>query len=690
MVFNGELTKQRTLRKKLMANYMVIICLIANVRLKYKNKTKMTRNLRESFFFYLCDLINKIDIIGHSPTWSAAPIPNKSTRSIVMATKIDKLKLAQTINDLPELDSETKSQLLQLIHERKQYGLVWEEHHEEVEQQMQTQLPVLVEDKSKFIDSADPNAPNHILIEGDNLLALTTLTYTHKEKIDVIYIDPPYNTGNKDFIYNDHIVGTDDDYRHSKWLSFMSKRLRIAKTLLSDKGVIFISIDDNEQAQLKMLCDEIFGAGNFVACYLWNKTSTPPALSKKVRRTHEYIVCYTKQNDSQQKFVGLVNDGGDAPLLNEGNKEIVLSFPANYVFTSLPNGIYKAGRKERVELLNDVEVQGGIIKSAFQLRGHFRWTQDTLNNEIGKQCKLIVKSDKFAIRYCRQDERTVAPPNFITQRFYADTTIDREMGVDTNERAGEELVAILGSKVFDFPKPMSLVKYIIRFLDNKSATILDFFAGSGTTLHATMQLNAEDGGHRQCILITNNENNICEEVTYERNKRVIQGYTTPKGESVAGLTANKLRYYRTDFVARESSLTAKKQLMLAATDLLCIKESIYTECHTFGNLRLRSSVVRYFADADAQMLIIYNPDAIDTIVAEISRMDIISPIRIYVFSANDYAYNADFEAVDNKVLLCALPAAIYNAYRKVLSKKQQPQDEPATADTELTVEEDTL
>lgn len=607
-----------------------------------------------------------------------------------MATKMDKIKLAQTINDLPELDSETKSQLLQLIHERKQYGLVWEEHREEVEQQMQTQLPVLVEDKSKFIDSADLNAPNHILIEGDNLPALTTLTYTHKEKIDVIYIDPPYNTGNKDFIYNDHFVGTDDDYRHSKWLSFMSKRLRIAKTLLSDKGVIFISIDDNEQAQLKMLCDEIFGAGNFVACYLWNKTSTPPALSKKVRRTHEYIVCYTKQNGSQQKFVGLVNDGGDAPLLNEGNKEIVLSFPANYVFTSLPNGIYKAGRKERVELLNDVEVQGGIIKSAFQLRGHFRWTQDTLNNEIGKQCKLIVKSDKFAIRYCRQDERTVAPPNFITQRFYADTTIDREMGVDTNERAGEELVAILGSKVFDFPKPMSLVKYIIRFLDNKSATILDFFAGSGTTLHATMQLNAEDGGHRQCILITNNENNICEDVTYERNKRVIQGYTTPKGESVAGLAANKLRYYRTDFVARESSLTAKKQLMLVATDLLCIKESIYTECHTFGNLRLRSSVVRYFADADAQMLIIYNPDAIDTIVAEISRMDIISPIRIYVFSANDYAYNADFEAVDNKVSLCALPAAIYNAYRKVLPKKQQPQDEPATTDTELTFEEDTL
>lgn len=211
-----------------------------------------------------------------------------------MATKIDKLKLAQTINDLPELDSETKSQLLQLIHERKQYGLVWEEHHEEVEQQMRTQLPVLVEDKSRFIDSADPNAPNHILIEGDNLPALTTLTYTHKEKIDVIYIDPPYNTGNKDFIYNDRFVGTDDDYRHSKWLSFMSKRLRIAKTLLSDKGVIFISIDDNEQAQLKMLCDEIFGAGNFICNFIRTNKSGSGHDSREISIEYDYVLFYAK------------------------------------------------------------------------------------------------------------------------------------------------------------------------------------------------------------------------------------------------------------------------------------------------------------------------------------------------------------------------------------------------------------
>ncbi len=612
-----------------------------------------------------------------------------------MATKMDKIKLAQTINDLPELDSETKSQLLQLIHERKQYGLVWEEHREEVEQQMQTQLPVLVEDKSKFIDSADPQAPNHILIEGDNLPALTTLTYTHKEKIDVIYIDPPYNTGNKDFIYNDHFVGTDDDYRHSKWLSFMSKRLRIAKTLLSDKGVIFISIDDNEQAQLKMLCDEIFGAGNFVGTFvrLSTKSGKTPV---NFMVSHEYILCYANKKDVF-RGVPFKDDSykyEDEFLATRGAYNLKQPLDCNsisyspsldYVIEHDGRLYYPGGDKEKYE-----KRKSGDYNSKDYA---WRWSKDLY--EFGLQNGWIVfRGNKIYTKgylgavIAKDDDKNYTIQYIDKERKRS--TIDFISNEYSNDVAKKQLARFELNCPFDFPKPYNLISDLIATHISKSATILDFFAGSGTTLHATMQLNAEDGGHRQCILITNNENNICEEVTYERNKRVIQGYTTPKGEPVAGLTANKLRYYRTDFVARESSLTAKKQLMLAATDLLCIKESIYTECHTFGNLRLRSSVVRYFADADAQMLIIYNPDAIDTIVAEISRMDIISPIRIYVFSANDYAYNADFEAVDNKVSLCALPAAIYNAYRKVLPKKQQPQDEPATTDTELTFEEDTL
>ena len=180
-----------------------------------------------------------------------------------MATKIDRDALRQHIKQLEGLTDDERAALLELVNTKK-YGLVWENHPEDVEERLRTHLPVLEEVKERYIPGSTPSSPNHILIEGDNLEALTALTYTHEGKIDVIYIDPPYNTGKKDFRYNDSYVDNDDSYRHSKWLSFMSKRLRIAKRLLSDRGVIFISIDDNEQANLKLLCDGIFGESTFM------------------------------------------------------------------------------------------------------------------------------------------------------------------------------------------------------------------------------------------------------------------------------------------------------------------------------------------------------------------------------------------------------------------------------------------
>lgn len=181
----------------------------------------------------------------------------------------DRHKLIDRINTLEGLTDDERSALLGLLREHKTYGLVWEDKPEEVVELLRNELPVLVEVKDRALTDAGPDAPNHILIEGDNLKALATLAYTHAGKIDVIYIDPPYNTGNKDFIYNDSYVDSEDSYRHSKWLSFMSRRLRIAKKLLSERGVIFISIDDNEQANLKLLCDsaELFGEKNFVGTF---------------------------------------------------------------------------------------------------------------------------------------------------------------------------------------------------------------------------------------------------------------------------------------------------------------------------------------------------------------------------------------------------------------------------------------
>ena len=152
----------------------------------------------------------------------------------------------------------------------KKYGLVWEEHEEAVDVQMKTQIPVFTEIKEKEI-CADENGAYNFLLEGDNLHSLYLLEKTHKGKIDVIYIDPPYNTQNKDFVYDDNLIGFDDGFRHSKWLSFMAERLTVAKKLLSDKGCIFISIDDNEVAQLKLMCDEIFGESAFVTQLVWEK-----------------------------------------------------------------------------------------------------------------------------------------------------------------------------------------------------------------------------------------------------------------------------------------------------------------------------------------------------------------------------------------------------------------------------------
>lgn len=230
-----------------------------------------------------------------------------------------------------------------------------------------------------------------------------------------------------------------------------------------------------------------------------------------------------------------------------------------------------------------------------------------------------------------------------------------------------------------------MISRILQISSLDHSIILDFFAGSGTTLHATMQLNSEDGGHRKCILVTNNENNICEEVTYERNRRVIQGYTNAKGEEVPGLTKNNLRYYRTGFVGRSRSMQNMRKLVNLATDMLCIKENLYTEQTTFGEQKTHKGVFRYFDDGNKKMLIIYREEVIDELVDIIYDMDVDQPIKVYVFSPSEDPWEGSFEDVSDKVELCALPQAIYNTYRRILPKKKDavvmPEDD-ALATTE--------
>lgn len=259
----------------------------------------------------------------------------------------------------------------------------------------------------------------------------------------------------------------------------------------------------------------------------------------------------------------------------------------------------------------------------------------------------------------------------------------------SNDNAKKELSNIFGDAPFDYPKPTSILRYLLPTLPNVGF-VLDFFAGSGTTLQAVMQLNADDGGKRQCILCTNNENGICENVTYERNKRVINGYTRPNGEAVEGLHNNNLRYYRTDFVGRRRTPQNMRRLMLLSSDMLCIKENLYTEHDEFGGMETMKNGFRYFSDGKKQMLIVYNEEAIYDIVDAIENMDVADPIIVYVFSPGNDAWNSEFESVSDKVRLTALPTAIYNAYKRVLPKPKTTLLNPEEAPKEEKKETETL
>ena len=445
----------------------------------------------------------------------------------------DRRKLIKRVQTLDGITDDERAALLGLLRESKTYGLVWEDKPEDVEERLREELPVLTEVSDRAIISENPDAPNHIIIEGDNLEALSTLAYTHAGKIDVIYIDPPYNTGNKDFIYNDSYVDSEDSYRHSKWLSFMSKRLRIAKKLLSDRGVIFISIDDNEQANLKLLCDEIFNGFTFISSIIWRKQGGGKSDSKYIANNTEYILCYG--NKETERFS---TQAPDAEIFNKtdenGRKYRLMSLDfgslsyhksLDYPIT-LPNGIicYPGGSKEKWE-----ERQKGNYSTK-------DWTWRCSPKEYQRRLEAGIIEFTYNKRTGRWK---------VQERLYLDTRdggLFENIILDfTNRTANNEIQSIFGNRSFAYPKPTLLIKFLVSLIHGISFTVLDFFAGSGTTLHAVMQLNAEDGGKRTCILCTNNENGICENVTYERNKRVINGYTKPNGEAVEGLHNNNLR-----------------------------------------------------------------------------------------------------------------------------------------------------
>ena len=634
-------------------------------------------------------------------------------RYTVMAKKMDLGALRQQILEL-QIDKELKHDLLEVINEKKHYGLVWEESSEAAWDDMQDQLPVFVEDESKRLDSAPEGSPNHVLIEGDNLNALAALTYAYAGKIDVIYIDPPYNTGSKDFVYNDSFVDKEDGYRHSKWLSFMNRRLRIAKKLLSEKGVIFISIGSDEIAQLTLLCNKLFGEYNQIAII--------PRVQKKGngKGTHfspavDYVLAYCNYKQNVDRF--FAPNTSDFPMLETEGKRAGEYYECSKSLyqgslDSRPNQRYYIECPDHSFIIPPGNVFPEEVKDAAFVKplGNddkcWRWSWDsylkqkhllvfkkvkkaTLLDEFGKPSKWNV----YTKRYQKDaEEKGKVPPNYIDDCINSlGTARLAELGID-----------------FPFSKPCELVKKLVKYTNkDKDITIVDFFAGSGTSMDAMMQLNVEDGGHRKCILVQGiekdddgNDKRICEKATYERNKRVIQGYRTPKGEQVAGLSNNNLRYYKTTFVPRDqSSSKSRRALMASLVDLLCIKNNIYQEQETFGGKKFKKSVLRYFKDEAGQMLVVLDERVVSIVIpmiAEVATKQ--NPLKVYVYSDGAYAYEDEFHKVMPVIELCAMPDAFLQAlegrtdilpkrkYSDAMMKEFQQNEELAMHDEEVVKE----
>lgn len=580
----------------------------------------------------------------------------------------DRANLIKRINTLEGLTDKERSALLGLLRENKTYGLVWEDKPEDVEERLRDELPILTEVPERAIISEDKDAPNHILIEGDNLEALATLAYTHEGKIDIIYIDPPYNTGNNDFIYNDSYVDKEDSYRHSKWLSFMSRRLRIAKKLLSDYGVIFISIDDNEQADLKILCDSIFMPSNFCGQFIWRKKSGGGQTDRYFVTEHEYILVYQATNKFCWKDIQIEKSRKNYKYQDE---------KGSYNLIKLEKWGSSAHKEDRPSMYFPIKNPDGEDFYPVAPDGKAgRW-------RVGvKKMQTLIKDNLIEWKNGIPYEKDYYSETEVKTKTQKSRSILYNVG-ETGDGSNLLTNIFREKDVFQNPKPLSLIKELISH--NSANYILDFFSGSGTTLHATMQLNAEDGGNRQCILITNNENNICENITYKRNQLVINGYTDLNNEEVPGLTKNNLRYYRTGFVGRSRSMQNMRKLVNLATDMLCIKENLYTEQNTFGGQKTYKGIFRYFDNGKKQMLVIYREEAINELVDIIYDLDITQPIKVYVFSPSEDPWEGSFDNVSDKVELCALPQAIYNTYRRILPKKKDAivmPEEDALATTE--------
>ncbi len=554
-----------------------------------------------------------------------------------MAKDYSKFSREELIKYIEEMQKQLKS---------TKYGLYWD-NNIEIEnclENIKYNIPFLIRNIDNCIYS--DLLMNNILFEGDNYNFLTIYKMINKIFFDCIYIDPPYNTGNKDFKYNDFFVDKEDGYRHSKWLNFMSVRLEIAKKLLSDMGVLFISIDEHEIGNLKLLCEKIFGYDN-VDILIWQKTdpkvdrNTNSKIIKRFNNFHEYIIiCYINKHKT---------------IFNKVKK--------------LPEWKQKQTNPDKDPRGN---WQSGIISYE---EGHKNEDKTSLNyyeivSPSGKRMKRHWFVTKEEMEFLIKDNRIYFPkngdgvPRLKTfeneEKEYYMTSI--LTGFGTSSSAKDEILNIFGDReLFDTPKPVKLIKEIIRASTNKNSYVLDFFAGSGTTGQAVLELNKEDGGNRRFILCTNNENNICTDVTYPRLKTVITGIRPDGTKYSDGIPAN-LIYYKTDFIKDSNNTDQAKYCLVEKVDeLLCISEDIFIQ------LERNDYSSHYVSNDNTRHMFIYSDYYNEEKFKEFKQrvLDTNGIKIVYVFSSDNNVDETLFEKVKD-VEVKPIPAKIYEIYKEIV------------------------
>lgn len=591
------------------------------------------------------------------------------------------------------LDEYSREELIEEVRrlkKQKKFGLVWENKPEKVVEDCETKLPVVEEVAEKAIEGA-PGEPANIIIEGDNYHALSVLNYTHANSIDVIYIDPPYNTGNKDFIYNDCYVDKEDTFRHSKWLSFMEKRLRLAKNLLADDGVIFISIDENEQANLKCLCDSVFGENNYIENFIWIKNSTKN-LSRTTSTNHEYVLCYARsikavsENDELFRIQKnglpaikelLRSDEEDGKSLNEIEvdlKRYYRDHPELKGISSYNRVDYrKSDGKMMAYTLDNTAAPKASGKSD---------TYDIIHPVDNKPCKCPVTGWRYKKETMQQHiengliefyEDHTHVPRFKRYLDTVETEVQRSLITDFTDGKKETMKIFNGDSPFENPKPTTLIKKLMNCFGS-NITILDFFAGSGTTGQAVMGLNKEDGGHRQFILVTNNESKgktdagaegIAEKVTYPRIKTVITGIRPDGSNYSDGIPAN-LRYFKTDFVEKgKTTDDTREALVTKCSDMIRIRENAFEYVAS-------TPEYRFYKNDRVFVPIIFDQFAIAETWEKVEELNTAGlPVHCYNFS---YTRHANEEEIPEDTKLewtaCSIPETVLEVYRKIFRKKE--------------------